>query len=171
MSRRAWWIAAALVTVAALVFCGWWARDLLARPGIHPAGASFTDHNGVTFTVIGREELSRIESNGELIVEAHEGAVLLRYTVQIDDYTWDAENKTTTSCGLNLVRADREEWQGWALSHYDPQRPIGCNVDPGYTTSQQIYPVFEVPVDQVDDLLGLINPGAPDGWFPIISEP
>lgn len=167
--RRLWWTLAIGVIVLAVGFCLWIARDLWRRPDALPPGAGFTDRLGVTYTVVAVEKVDEVP-DGLQIHTAPEGAVLLRYIVAVDNYVWIENDPYSTVCSFELVRDDGQRWDH--ITPFDEHRTKICLTDEEeITASQQVYPVFEVPENQVDRIIGLVGDTVPEGDFPIISPP
>lgn len=167
--QRLWWTLAILVIVLALGFCVWIARELWRQPATLPHGVGFTDRLGVTYTVLAVEQLTEVPDGLE-VHYAPEGAVLLRYNVAVDNYVWIEGDPFSTVCSFELVRDDGERWI--SVTPFDSDRTKICRTDEQeFTSSQQVYPVFEVPVDMVDRIVGLVGDTVPAGTFPIISPP
>ncbi|GAA2180275.1 hypothetical protein GCM10009785_10430 [Brooklawnia cerclae] len=170
-----WWVPACLVVALAVAFCLFTARDLFPmRYVTQRPGATWTDRYGISYTVLAREQLDEVPGIGTAPVPADEGAVFLRYTVQVDGYVYLEGESGATVCLFSLVDADHLTWER-SSDVYDELRPGTCRTDDSddgeSAPSQQVYPVFEVPESMVGGLVGLLPTNAERFGAPLLSEP
>lgn len=169
-NQRLWWGLAIIVLAVALGYCAWFARDLLGGQAQLAPGQTFTDRRGVSYTVLAREELTEMAGYtfGEDNVAAP-GTVFLRYTVAIDNYSFDETDDYSTVCTFDLANTHGHFWQ--TRTFVDETRPASCAVDADQVTgSQLVYQVFQVPEAMLDQVAGLALTSPPRGSAPIISE-
>lgn len=165
LSRRIWWVLTSIVLVLAIGFCLWWARDLLGRQAVLGPGQTYTDPLGVSYTVLAREEVTEI-GDGYDLHRPVAGATLLRYVVQIDNYVFLEGDPNAGICVFDLVTSSGAAWE--ATRTFDVSRPSSCESEAPYPSSQQVYPVFEVPIEMVDQIVGLTYSYAPGHSFPVL---
>lgn len=168
--RGFWWLLAAITVAVAVGFCAWLARDLYLKPKVLPAGQTYTDPLGVSYTVLGREILDELPDELHGPVSAVPGAVFVRYTIAVDNYVYVEGDDISGVCTFELVSTSGESWSSeW---NYDPLREGTCNTDPEeITPSQQVTASFQVPEKMLDQIVGLVVDTVPGSQFPIISEP
>lgn len=158
--------------VAAGVFCVWYARDQIPkRYDILPPGQSTTTDSQITYTVVAREVMEDYTSSDGTPYPPPSGSVYVRYTVQVDGYFYDESNPYSTVCSFDLINHSGQRWTDRGIDAYDEMFPRLCRTEaPLLTSTQQIYPMFVVPVHRLDELAGLVPTYEPGWVMPVISE-
>ncbi|WIY82590.1 hypothetical protein [Propionimicrobium sp. PCR01-08-3] len=165
-----WWTLTAIVLAIAVGYCAWLARDLYRSPKVLAPGAGYTDPLGVTYTVLAREQVDELPGGWDDTMHPASGAVFLSFTVAVDNFVYVEGDGSSTLCSFDLMATSGEVWT--SVDSYDPTRSSICKLEPDeITASQQVVSSFEVPVNMLDQVVGLVSDTVPHEQFPVISEP
>lgn len=164
--RGRWWVAAVVFLAICIAVLLWFGRVVLIAPRIMDPGESWTDQWGTTYTVVSRETLDRVGNKAP-----QQGAVFIRCVVQIDNYSigydvgeaapssLDTSSVPRSASSFDLVGDQGQYWTRANLDYPPGEKYLADISKRPLLRSQQVVTYFEVPADQVDQIVGLVDRG------------